>query len=61
MELGVVDDHTPMLKSELGNLKFESLQALGNGGWRLKITSTHFLFLVCVHEFLLENKTIIYL
>ena len=31
-------DHTPMLKSELGYLRFESLQALGNGDFEVEET-----------------------
>lgn len=44
VEPRVVGDHTSILKSKLGNFKLESLQALNNGGWRLKIASTPFLF-----------------
>ena len=31
-------DHTPTLKSELGYLRLESLQALGNGGFEVEET-----------------------
>ena len=36
MEPGVAGDHTPMLKSELGYLRLENLQALGNGGFEVE-------------------------
>ena len=45
MKPGVAGDHTPTLKSELNYLKFESLQALGNGGLEVEET---LVFLVCV-------------
>lgn len=38
VEPGVARDHTPTLKSELGYLKLESLQALGNRGFEVKET-----------------------
>ena len=38
MEPGVADDHTPTLKSELGYLRLESLQALGNGDFEVEET-----------------------
>ena len=31
-------DHTPTLKSELGYLRLESLQSLGNGGFEVEET-----------------------
>ena len=36
MEPGVAGDHTPTLKSELGYLRLESLQALGNRGFEVE-------------------------
>lgn len=38
MEPGVAGDHTPTLKSELGYLRLESLQALGNGDFEVEET-----------------------
>ncbi|KAH9679141.1 hypothetical protein KPL71_025996 [Citrus sinensis] len=38
VELGVAGDHTPTLKSELGYLRLESLQALGNGDFEVEET-----------------------
>ena len=38
VEPGVAGDHTPTLKSELGYLRLESLQALGNGDFEVEET-----------------------
>ena len=38
VEPGLASDHTPTLKSELGYLRLESLQALGNGGFEVEET-----------------------
>lgn len=38
MEPEVAGDHTPTLKSELGYLRLESLQALSNGGFEVEET-----------------------
>ena len=38
MESGVAGDHTSTLKSELGYLRSESLQAPGNGGLEFEET-----------------------
>ena len=46
-------DHTPMLKSKLGFLKLESLQALSNVGFRVEETSA---FVVCVCVLVLMTK-----
>lgn len=58
VEPSVANDHTLRLKSELGYLKIENLQALINSNWRLKKTSTPFYVYV---SFPHENKTWIYL
>ena len=42
VEPGVAGDHTPTLKSELGYLRLESLQALGNGGFEVEETPSFF-------------------
>ena len=53
VEPGVAGDHTPTLKSELGYLRLESLQALGNGGFEVE----EILFLcVCVLTYLIKIK-----
>ena len=52
-------DHTPTLKSELGYLRLESIQALGNGGFDVEETlifpgeSIHFLIRI-KHEYLYD-------
>ena len=38
VEPGVAGDHPPTLKSKLGYLRLESLQALGNGGFEVEET-----------------------
>lgn len=55
MEPGVAGDHTPTLKSELGYLRLESLQALGNGDFEVEETLVSF-YGECVH-FLDKNQT----
>lgn len=50
VEEEVVGIRTTTLKSELGYLGFESLQALCNGGWRLKETSSFFVECVFGHS-----------
>ena len=42
VEPGVAGDHTPTLKSELGYLRLESLQALGNGDFEVEETLVFF-------------------
>ena len=48
MELGVADDHTPTLKSELSYLMLESLPALGNRGFEVEETLDFCGVCVCV-------------
>ena len=55
VEPGVAGDHTPTLKSELGYLRLESLQALGNGDFEVEETLVSF-YGECVH-FLDKNQT----
>ena len=50
----MADDHTPTLKSELGYLRLESLQALGNGGF--EVEETLIFFVVSVLTYLIKIK-----
>lgn len=54
VEPGVAGDHTPTLKLELGYLRLESLQALGNGDF--EVEGTLVFWRESVHFFLIKIK-----
>ena len=55
---GVAGDHTPALKLELGYLRLESLQVLGNGGF--EVEETQVFLVVSLFTYLIKSHLSIY-